>query len=117
MNKTVKALIVPAGLGSAPRVESIVGDLPTLQELIGGDIEAVTFGESHVYINNEGKIHGLTANPRATFLILEAGVNFRDMFAGTAVFLGTTDDGDEADVPANLIRIAEDLFDMDLTAA
>lgn len=117
MTSIVKALIVPAGLAAAPRIESIVGDLTTLQELVGGDLEAVTFGDAHVYLNTEGKILGLRPNPRASFLLMEAGMGFCDLFVGNAVFLGTSPEGDEADVPASLIRIAEDFFETDLSVA
>jgi hypothetical protein len=117
MTSIVKALIVPAGRAAAPRVETIAADLPTLQGLVGGDIEAVTFGSAHVYLHAEGKILGLKPNLHAAFLLLEAGIPACDLFAGDAVFLGSTPDGDEADVPADLLRIAEDYFETELSVA
>ena len=113
----VKALIIPAGRAAAPRVEAVAGDLRTLRGLVGGDIEAAVFGSAHVYLNAEGKILGLKANPHASFLLLEAGAAVCDLFVGDAVFLGSTPDGAEADVPAELLRIAEDYFETELPVA
>jgi hypothetical protein len=106
------AVIIPARLSEAVRIETIDTQLTTLQALVEGDIEAVTFGDWHMYLNEEGKILGLPANIRAGHLVFEATQRLVDVYCGDVVFLGATEDGDEADAPAALIRLAEELFDL-----
>jgi hypothetical protein len=53
------------------------------------------------------------ANRRAALLVLEETGMLTDVYCGNAVFLGETDDGDEADVPdvpEELIDLAQQLF-------
>jgi uncharacterized protein DUF3846 len=116
MSTTCTALIVPARLSQPVRIETLDTSLATLQTLVGGDIEAVTRGDWHVYLNAEGKIINLPANIRAGHLMIEAGLDLVDIFCGTAVFLGHNGHGDEADAPDHLIRLAEQLFDVRLAA-
>ncbi|WP_427130529.1 DUF3846 domain-containing protein [Pseudarthrobacter sp. S9] len=116
MSTTCIALIVPARLSEPVRVETLDAGLYTLKSLVGGDIESVTRGDWHVYLNAEGKIINLPPNIRAGHLMLEAGLYLVDIFCGTAVFLGNGDHGEEADAPEHLIRLAERLFDTPLAA-
>ena len=116
MRTTCTALIVPARLSQPVRVETVDATLTTLQILVEGNVEAITSGDWHVYMNDEGNFIKLPGNGRAEVLIREAGVHLEDTFSGTAVFLGHGRHGDKADAPGHLIRLAERLFDTELAA-
>lgn len=76
--------------GCAPVIDVIPNTLESLQELVGGYIESVTFAsDAAVICNEEGLLMGLPFN-----------CNFLDnSFFGTIVFVGI--DGDEfSDFPA-----------------
>lgn len=93
-----KALIVePSGKTHLTEIET---DLANLQAIVGGYIEHVAVPgapEAHAYCNEEGKFMAdLAPNPFATQLL---GLTGLDVVMGTVVFLGSTGDGDEADVP------------------
>ncbi len=65
--------------------------LETLQRIVGGMIEAVTYGlddNHHCYVNEEG----LLEHPQH-FFMFEGG---HQPLAGNGVILAETDDGDEA---------------------
>ncbi|WP_240974874.1 DUF3846 domain-containing protein [Crystallibacter degradans] len=107
---TCTALIIPADLNEPARVETIDAGLETLQTLVGGNIEAVSGGDWHFYLNEEGKILGLDWNRRAALLVLQETGVLADLYCGNTVFLGETRDGDEGDVPRDLIDLAQQLF-------
>ena len=86
-------------------------DLSVIQSYLGGLIEAVSFGShnSHffAYINEEGKLIGLPENKIATSVWYNSGerVMIGDYLAGNVLFFGQIDDeGDETDVPDDLIE-------------
>ncbi|HSN35123.1 MAG TPA: DUF3846 domain-containing protein [Arthrobacter sp.] len=116
MSTTCTALIVPARLSQPVRVETIDPTLATLQDLVEGNVEAITSSDWHVYLNDEGDAINLPANGRAEVLIREAGVFLEDSFSGTAVFLGHGRHVNRADAPGHLIRLAERLFETELAA-
>ena len=116
MSTTCTALIVPARLSQPVRTETIDASLPTLQALVEGNIKAITRGEWHAYLNEEGKIINLPANIRAGHLFRETGLYLADIFCGDVVFLGQGAHGEETDVPDYLIGLAEELFDARLSA-
>jgi hypothetical protein len=116
MNTTYTALIIPARTSEPVRTEHLDPSLPALQNLVGGDIEAVTRGDWHVYLNAEGMITNLPANLRAAQLMYDCGLDLSGVARGTAVFLGHGNHGEEADAPEHLIRLAEELFDTPLAA-
>lgn len=116
MGSIYKALIIPARVSEALRVQPIDARLETLQNLVGGDIESVTRGDWHVYLNAEGTIISMPSNLRAVQLMYDCGLDLAGVARGTAVFLGHGDHGEEADVPEHLIRQAEQLFDTRLAA-
>jgi hypothetical protein len=116
MSTTCTALIVPARLSQPVRIETIDASLATLQTLVEGNIEAITRGDWHAYLNDEGKIINLPPNIRAGHLLRETGLYLADIFCGNVIFLGEGDHGDEADTPEYLIRLAEQLFDTELAA-
>lgn len=103
---TCKALIIPADPARPARTQAITADLDTLQQLVGGNIEAVSGDDWHFYLNEEGKILGLEPNVRAGALVLQLTGDLQDVYCGEVVFLGETDDGDEADVPASVRVLA-----------
>ena len=116
MRTTCTALIVPARLSQPVRVEAIDATLATLQDLVEGNVEAITSRDWHVYLNDEGDAISLPGNGRAEVLIREAGLHFEDTFNGTAVFLGHGRHVSRTDAPEHLIRLAEQLFDTALAA-
>jgi hypothetical protein len=116
MSTTCTALIVPARLSRPVRVETIDPSLATLQTLVEGNIEAITRGDWHAYLNEEGKIINLPPNIRAGHLMREAGLYVADIFCGNMVFLGEGAHGEESDAPEYLIGLAEELFDARLSA-
>ncbi|WP_434612704.1 DUF3846 domain-containing protein [Arthrobacter sp. A5] len=107
---TCTALIIPADGHGPARVETIDASLENLQTLVAGNIEAVSGDDWHFYLNEEGKILNLAPNRRAALLVLEETGALTDVYCGTAVFQGETEDGDEADVPEELIDLAQQLF-------
>ncbi|MBT2598039.1 DUF3846 domain-containing protein [Arthrobacter sp. ISL-72] len=84
--------------------------MKNLQALVGGNIEAVSGDDWHLYLNEEGKILSLAPNRRAALLVLEETGVLTDLYCGDVVILGETEDGDEDDVPEHLIDLAQQLF-------
>lgn len=67
--------------------------LPYLQGLVGGNIEALTLSDRSVmYINEDGKERELRINSAASVLAHEAGVAPWDYIVGPAVIFGPNDD-------------------------
>lgn len=61
-----------------------------LYNAVGGYIEAVTFPDSIMWINEEGKIHGLPVNTRAT-AFFQDHFGPCDVIMGNAVLTGRAD--------------------------
>lgn len=85
-------------------IEDADVSLEGLQAIVGGYIEAVGLKCPHpatAYINEEGKIEGLDANPVATRVAhLMAG----DFIAGPMIILGAPDDeGNDTPVPDRVL--------------
>ncbi len=116
MISTCTALIVPARFSEPVRVENLKPDLRTLQSLVGGDIESVTRGDWHVYLNADSMIADLPPNLRAVQLMYDCGLDLTGVARGTAVFLGQGDHGRDSDVPLHIVRRAEQLCDTSLAA-
>ncbi len=116
MRQICTALIIPARLSHPIRVEEIDTSLATRQTLVEGNVGAITYMDWHVYLNDEADFIPLPLNARAEVLIREAGLHLEGTVSGTAVFLGHGSNGDEADAPAHLLRLAERLFDTALAA-
>lgn len=84
-------------------------DYTALQEIVGGYIEPVTFGDKSYfcYCNEEGKMLGLPENVVATKLWYDSGqrVLLGDYIAGTVIFFGQVDDeGNDTDFPDELLK-------------
>jgi hypothetical protein len=80
-----------------------------ISEIVGGYIEAVSFGNKpyFCYINEEGKNLELKENVVATALWYNSGqiVLLGDYIAGDVVFFGLIDDeGNDTDIPASLLE-------------
>jgi hypothetical protein len=116
MNTIFSALIIPSRITEPVRLLPIETGLHNLQDLVGGDIESVTRGDWHVYLNAEGMIKNLPANLRAAQLMYDCGLDLAGAARGLAIFLGNDDHGRDQDVPGHLLRRAEDLFGMQLAA-
>jgi hypothetical protein len=109
---TCTALIIPANPNEAARIKTIDAGLETLQNFVGGSIEAVSGEDWHFYLNEEGKILHLRPNRRAAFLVLHVTGVLTDVYCGDIVLLGETPDGGEGNVSAALIQQAAELFDV-----
>lgn len=100
----MNALAVILTDGGEADIVRIPTDLKSLQRLVGGDLEMVTLdGEAHLYINENGKCDGKRQqwNYWASLLVdsYRPGFIKIDSIVGTAIVLGSTADGQEADVP------------------
>ncbi|WP_211712555.1 DUF3846 domain-containing protein [Paenarthrobacter sp. GOM3] len=116
MRKFLVALIVPARLHEPVRIEEIGLCLASRQALVEGNVEAISGRGWHAFLNDQAKSIPLPLNPRAEVLIREAGTPIEAPVSGNAVFLGHGSDGDETDVPAQLLSLAERLFATRLAA-
>lgn len=116
MNTISTALIIPARTNEPVRVTLIQTALKNLQELVDGDIESITRGDWHVYLNAEGLIKNLPPNLRAAQLMYDCGLDLAGAARGTAVFLGNDERGREQDVPGHLVRHAGELLGVPLAA-
>jgi hypothetical protein len=105
----MKAIIFD--INSGPRVEDIEDGLATLQDLVGGYIEAApTKGDVTVFINEEGKLMGLPPNLEATFFWwgIAPFMKGHDVLSGTAVIVGPPDsDGNTTPVPDHILAVLE----------
>lgn len=90
-------------------------DPSELTTLVSGWLEVIVPREGApvggwvAYLNEEGKLHGLPANERATLLARAAGWYApTDFLVGTVVFMGRHGPA-EADVPEPLLELARRL--------
>ncbi|MGO4248693.1 DUF3846 domain-containing protein [Paenarthrobacter sp. RAF54_2] len=116
MYRKRNALIIPAPLRQPVRVERIDAALLTMQGLVEGSVEAITWNDWHVYLNDEAGFIPLPMNARAEVLLREAGLEIEQPVSGTAVLLGHDDHGEDVDAPPHMLRLAEQLFDAALAA-
>lgn len=86
MRTIYTALIIPARVSEPVRVEPIEPGLRTLQGLVGGDIEAVTRGDWHVYLNAEGVVACIPLNLRAAQLMYDCGIDLSGVAGGAPSF-------------------------------
>ena len=114
MNTSFTALVVPAPLAHPVHILPVELDVEALRRVAAGDIGHVAGADWHLYLDSEGIKS--TENLRAEVLIREAGIDVEETLHGTALFLGQAESGDHADAPRQLIRLAEQLFDMPLAA-
>jgi hypothetical protein len=85
------------------------GDYKSLQQIVGGYIEAISFGDKNYfcYSNDESKMIGLDQNRLVTDLWYDSGqvIMIGDYIGGNVVFFGNVDDnGDNTDYPQDLLE-------------
>lgn len=109
----MRAAIIPADPAQPIRVEDIEDNFEALGAVVGGFLEAVGAQAiaAGMYINEEGKIHGLARNDRATLVAnVSRSIRSTDYIAGDAVLLGLCDDeGNDTDLPLASIALLGDL--------
>ena len=103
----IKALMINSD--GSNYVSSKQWDLKEIQEVVGGFIEAVSFGDNpyFAYINEEGKLIDLEENKIATEIWYDSGqrIILGDYLAGNVIFFGLSDlEGDNTEVPESLIN-------------
>lgn len=107
----IGGFIIPADPDIAiQQTELTLHDLNRRQEIVGGYIEAVNLAEpaATLYINEEGKLHGLGVNVRATALVWMHNPAFRnvDIICGDALLIGPPDRaGEDTAVPDALTAL------------
>jgi len=96
----MRAIVIPADETVPVHDVQIPDDgssLPALQQLVGGDIQFLPYPgrrDVSVFCNEEGKLHGLAANPRACNLM--RGVIFDwDFIVGDVVICGLDSESGE----------------------
>jgi uncharacterized protein DUF3846 len=107
----MRAIIINAQDRTITETE-IDGRLKSLQQIVGGRIEAVYEGlddNHHCYVNEEGLLH----HPQH-FFMFKGG---HQPLAGNGVILSSTDEGDEAPCTLLLDWAKERVTFMDLVAA
>lgn len=104
----VTALIIDPNDSS--EVARIAPTLDALQAVVGGYIECVTMddGQWHLYCNEEGKLDGLPINVSATAFAHHMGWPRGDVLVGRVILLGNGRDGEEADLPASVLKAWQD---------
>jgi hypothetical protein len=110
--RTVRALVIDPG--EPGTVRDVPADLEGLRAAIGGGyLEAVSGLTWHAYIDEDGVAkqlpHNETASALASLLSPQSGATYR--LAGPAVFLTGTPDGEEADVPGELLQLHSWMLD------
>jgi hypothetical protein len=99
-------MIIPARLGVASSVSqcSFAEGYNTMRTTVGGYIERVSLELADMYINEDGKMHNLPANVRATWLAWhEQSIAPNDFIVGDAILFGKADEyGNETSITPEL---------------
>ena len=101
------AISIPVA-GSIEQIE--ISDLQSMQEAVGGWIEAVRFPSDPsmvAYCDEEGKLRGKPVNVRATDLLNTNGWR-GDFLVGTVLITSATPDGETADLDPDFARMILD---------
>lgn len=73
-------------------LDSAPGELSILQSAVGGWVEATdVVGDMTIWLNEEGRMHGLSANPLATKYFEKTNGTGYGNIVGDVVFTGLTD--------------------------
>lgn len=98
----MRHIVVPVD-GESELLDSDLA-LSDYQALVGGWIEHVYLpGGVIAVVNEEGIPQGLHMNSRATSVVSACLGRAQTLF-GTVVFVGTTDEGDEGDIPDDFVE-------------
>ena len=110
-------ILIPANAEvDASKIEFDGEDLPTVQQLVGGDLQTMELpgAEAALWFNESGKSDELAVNYRATFLFWLYRPEFMrvgDLLVGDVLVVGLPSDHyDMDDVPEELATL---LFDVD----
>jgi hypothetical protein len=107
----MRAIVINAEQRAVSEVE-IDGSLKSLQQVVGGLIDAVYPGlegtDHHCYVNDEGLLN----NPQHFFMLR----NGHQPLAGNGVILSTTGEGEEAPSTLSVEWVKERVTFMDLQA-
>lgn len=106
----IQALVVP--LDRKPEVQRLEPCEMSYHLLIGGFVDVIYETEAWRVIASEGcRLAGAAANPFANSLVRRMVPAFDDVLCGNALFVGRSADGEDADVPADLLHEAKTLLD------
>lgn len=99
-------MLIPARLGIASSVSqcSFADGYETMRKAVGGYIERVSLELADMYINENGKVHNLPANVRATWIAWhEQSIAPDDFIVGDAILFGKADKyGNETSITPEL---------------
>jgi hypothetical protein len=88
--------VTTEGIVSVIDLQAESNELATLQSAVGGLIEVATLQSGYtMFMNEEGKIHELPINEKATKIWLANFPNFPDVILGDIVLAGATDEEGE----------------------
>jgi hypothetical protein len=108
--RTIRVVVIEPT--TPPEVRTIDPDTD-LRPIIGGWLECLRVNDRvHAYIDEEGKIKGLTPNAVGTHLLVALGLRLRpgDWIVGPVVLCGSREDGgyadgEEHDLPEDVITV------------
>lgn len=103
--KPVKVLVIRPD--ATFDVRTIKPDLPTLQELVGGYIQAVTTSQAVIWCNEEGKLRKAPFNRTATYLwwLLNPAAEGKDILQGCVFVTGPLDrHGNMTHIPDDVLN-------------
>jgi hypothetical protein len=105
------AIVIPADPAEPARLEQLdKRDVDAFQALVDGHLQVLNLERpaASMYLNDEGKLDGLSFNPRATAILWAHNPALReeDIIAGDAFILGVPDrHGDDTSAPKELIDL------------
>lgn len=114
MTPPIQALLIAHDVASPMVITVDADDLKMLQRLVGGTLEGISGGDWkawHAYLNEEGKMLGLSPNYQATSLARKLGWLGAedDIICGAVVFMSGNDEGEEVDVAMHVVKEASEI--------
>lgn len=102
-------IVIPAD-EAAPLEFRLFGQVTEYQEAVEGWFQCIDIEEpaATFFVNEEGKVHDLPLNRRATLMwwVHSPAARRADAFMGNVILLGRPDeDGDTQDVPSELVKL------------
>lgn len=119
-----KALVIPCNRNNPIEVKELTG-YHELVKAVGGYLEALLVADNaHAYVNEEGKFQNLPVNGRADKVVRalidkasggRANLSAADYIVGDIIILGSLNrggknDGEEHDVPEDLVKLVQGMF-------
>jgi hypothetical protein len=111
----VRIIVIPQDIDARIHLAEIEG-LAAMKEIVGGWLEVVHCGElGDMWINEEGKLHGLRRNLFATHLAHECmGIMPDDFVVGQVFLAGHDGRGETVDVPDLTIEVFDKVYGIEL---